>query len=175
MKRFNKTFIICLGLSLCFYCTSFSQNLRQVKGLSFLDFQGGIISGGYAIDVNYNYLFKQKVFYQLGGNYFTGKSESSNFQVAALNNTANINLISLKKIVYINFGAGLDLSYEFLNATKEDRFKEGFSFGPVFNLESEIVLFGDLSLVIKTEYIKRFKSSFLKNYDSVLMGLRYYL
>jgi hypothetical protein len=163
--------ILCIG----FYCTSFSQNLRQVKGLSFLDCQGGIISSGYVMDVNYNLLFKHKVFYQLGGTYFTGKSESTNFQVVALNNTANINLFSLKKLVYFNVGAGLDLSYEFLSATKEDRLKEGFSFGPVFNLESEIVLYGDLSLVLKTEYIKRFRSSILDNYASLLIGLRYYL
>ena len=162
-------------LSFMFYGLSFSQNLRQVKGLRFLDFQGGVIATGYTMNVNYNYLFKQKVFYQLGGNYLTGKNGSTAFEVVGLNNTANINLVSLKKVIYLNFGAGFNLNYEFLKAVKEDRSKEGFSFGPVFNLESEIVLFGDLSLVLKTEYIKRYKSSFMKNYDAVLIGLRYYL
>lgn len=167
-------FFYILFFTFSFSFSAFGQ-LRLIKGLKFVDAQVGIITEGYNANISYNYMCKNKMFYTFEVDYYKGDNKSTEFQSVGLKNMSNFNLLTLKKIVYLNIGAGLNISYEILRATKEDRTKEGFTFGPVITLESEVVLISNLSLVLNAEYRRNFKSSIFENYGLFLIGFRYYL
>lgn len=166
-------------LSACFLLwitvTLSAQSIRNVKGLVFMDVNYEIISNGYSLNLGVSKLLADKFFYQIDGSYIWGKAGYTNFEVISIDNSVKYNLLALYNRIYLNAGGGIDISYEKLEADLEKKIEDNVLFSPMIQANAEVLLFGDLSLIVGAKYIRKYKSRLIQDYSSLLIGIRIYI
>lgn len=171
MKKLFLLFLLFSSLSL----NLFSQS-NLVVGGKFINAKYGFSKHSFPTfgEVEFGYMFHEKMYVRGGLGFEHGKVESTVFNIPYLGVDFGINAFSIKNYVFFNFNIGPHIGLEYIKSNRNEELKNfSFIYGGRASVELDVYITSYLSFKYEFRHYYSHNSNIGKWYFTNTIGLSY--
>lgn len=170
----KKTMIV--SLLLTFLSLGIYSQSNLVVGSRFINIKYGFSKHSFPTfgEVEYGYMFHEKMYLRGGLAFEHGKVESTVFNIPYLTVDYGWNFLNIKNYVFLNFTIGPHLGLEYIRSDRiPDRKNDTFIFGGRSSIELDVYITSFISLKYEFRHYYSHKSNLGNWYYTNTIGLSY--